>query len=59
VVDRHPGQLGQHPHRLLIGLDELRATLLLGQIQVPERLAVHTTGTPRSVFIGGCSAGKP
>ena len=53
VIDRHPGELRQQRHRLLVIRAELRAILLLGEIQIPVWQPATTIGTPRNELIGG------
>ena len=41
VVDRHAGRAGQRHRQLLVAFAELIGGLLVGEVEVPEHLAVH------------------
>ena len=53
VIDRDARELREYHQRLLVSLAELTALDLVGQVQVPERLARDQHGTPRKDSIGG------
>jgi hypothetical protein len=58
MLDRDRGPVGEHGHRLDVGIVE-PAAALLRQVQVAPRLAADQQRHAENVVIGGWPAGKP